>query len=46
MIDERAIEAISAALRDGYVVEIKIEKGAIAIIKKREKREVVYRGPA
>ena len=46
LLDDKAILAIESAVREGYTVEVKIEKGDIVVVQKREKRTITYRGLA
>lgn len=44
LLDDKAIVAIDSSIREGYTVEVKIEKGNIVVVQKREKRTITYRG--
>lgn len=43
LLNSEALAAIEVALEEGYIVEVKTERNALIIVKKREKRTITYR---
>lgn len=41
MIDKNLIEQIEQAIIEGSIVELKIEKGDLVVVERREKRKLI-----